>query len=420
MVQRLSSAESWCATGEPGVRPAGERPRWERCVDHRGDTVCDFAACHFGEPHRRVLLVAGAGFDPRALTAARLLARVAGGRVYGLFLRERRPTPDDPSLLALAERQLAQLRALVPGAEVVEIPVFETDGAVGVGRRVVDAVRTHPLGAYTDLVVDFSALSIGSSFPVTRLLLELLEARMITGTKGSRLAKVVNLHVLVTASPRTDDLIVPQPSAVVAPVHGFRGRLDIDETARAARLWMPQLRFRLGGMLQQLYAFLSPHEVVPVLPFPAHDPRIGDRLIEHYAEEFDGQWAVDARSIVYADETDPLDYYRTVLRIDHGRQPVFASTGGSLLLLSPVGSKVLALGAMMAAMERDLPVVYVEALSYEARLDSLIDTQYTEDDLVHVWLHGEAYPLPANDTRGRHPRTRDRGLRLEPVVGGGA
>src|SRR5207244_4368050 len=104
--------------------------------------------------------------------------------------------------------------------------------------------------------------------------------------------------------------------------------------------------------------------VVPVLPFPSLDPRIGDRLIEHYGSEFENRWSVDSRNIIYADETNPLDFYRTVLRIDDGRYPVFQGTGGSLLLLSPIGSKVLAIGAMMAAMERDLPVVYVEALAY--------------------------------------------------------
>ncbi|MCP4548472.1 MAG: hypothetical protein GY835_18600 [bacterium] len=63
-------------------------------------------------------------------------------------------------------------------------------------------------------------------------------------------------------------------------------------------------------------------------------------------------------------------------------------------MLSPVGSKALALGAMMTAIERDLPILFVEALSYsyEPPLDAGSDAEYTEEDLVHVWLDGEAYP----------------------------
>jgi hypothetical protein len=162
---------------------------------------------------------------------------------------------------------------------------------------------------------------------------------------------------------------------------------------------MPQLRGKLSGTLEKIHDYLNPDEVVPVLPFPAHHPRLGDELIEHYAVELGARWNVDARSIVYADETNPLDYYRTVLRIDDGRQPVFAATGGSLLILSPLGSKVLALGAMMAAIERDLPVIYVQALSYTADLEGEAEVQYTDEDLVHVWLLGEAYPPLRHDNR---------------------
>ena len=68
---------------------------------------------------------------------------------------------------------------------------------------------------------------------------------------------------------------------------------------------------------------------------------------------------MDTRNIVYADEGDPLDLYRTILRLDDLRKPVFREVGGSLLVLSPLGSRVTALGALMAALERDLPVAYL-------------------------------------------------------------
>jgi len=132
--------------------------------------------------------------------------------------------------------------------------------------------------------------------------------------------------------------------------------------------------------------------VVPVVPFPASDPRLGDRLVDHYLEEFTGRWDVDARSIVYAAEGHPLDFYRTVLRIHDGRHPVFDETGGSILVLTPVGSKVLAIGAMMAAIERDLPVRYVEARGYSANLEDCDAHATAQGHLVHVWLSGDVYP----------------------------
>ena len=50
----------------------------------------------------------------------------------------------------------------------------------------------------------------------------------------------------------------------------------------------------------------------------------------------------------------------------------------------------MSLGALMAAIERDFPVVYVEALNY--KFTPSVDThRFSDDKLVHLWLKGEAY-----------------------------
>ena len=59
-------------------------------------------------------------------------------------------------------------------------------------------------------------------------------------------------------------------------------------------------------------------------------------------------------------------------------------------MLSPLGSKVMALGALMAALERDLPVAYLEAETYI--LGDRARTICSSARLVHVWLEGRAYP----------------------------
>ena len=100
---------------------------------------------------------------------------------------------------------------------------------------------------------------------------------------------------------------------------------------------------------------------------------------------------LDARNIVYAAENNPLDLYRTILRIDDARKRVFAETGGSLIVLSPIGSKVLAVGALMAAIERDFPVVYVESIEYTVNFKMIEQNRHEGGEIVHVWLHGEAY-----------------------------
>jgi hypothetical protein len=128
------------------------------------------------------------------------------------------------------------------------------------------------------------------------------------------------------------------------------------------------------------------------LPFPASNPRLGDELAADFIAEFENAWSVDARNIVYAAEDDPLDLYRTILSLDDLRRPVFEDFGGSLLVLSPVGSKTMALGALLAALERDLPVAYLEAIGYN--FSNAQPAERQPPFLIHIWLEGEAYPHP--------------------------
>ena len=168
------------------------------------------------------------------------------------------------------------------------------------------------------------------------------------------------------------------------------GGSTLDGLAAAAKLWLPQLAAGRRSALGRLYDFVAPHDTCPILPFPASNPRLGDALAEEYIVELESTWAVDTRNIVYADESDPLDLYRTILRLDDRRKPVFAGAGGSLLVLSPLGSKVMALGALMAALERDLPVAHLEPIGYTLQA-SVPDGA---SSLVHIWLEGDVYPAP--------------------------
>ena len=63
-----------------------------------------------------------------------------------------------------------------------------------------------------------------------------------------------------------------------------------------------------------------------------------------------------------------------------------------MLILSPLGSRVMALGALMAALERDLPVAYLESIGYE--LEATVPVEINQPSLIHLWLEGDVYPQP--------------------------
>jgi len=353
---------------------------WDRCINHRGVETQRFIADYFSDQYRRALLIMGAGFDPRSANVCELIVATMGSRAEGLFIREERPNPNR-EIVKRAALNLKHLTKLLPKSQETPISVFAPDGAVIGGRNAVRVVNGLLLDDVTDIIVDFSALSIGVGFPITRLLFE----------RGRSIRKSFNLHLMVTDEPLTDDQISPTACDIVETIHGFKGGFGLFDSSRAAKLWLPQLIKGRGAVTDKIHAYVGPHDVCPILPFPAFHPRLADELIEHYLREFESIWAVDTRNIIYADEKKPLDLYRTILRIADARNRVFDETGGSLIVLSPIGSKVLALGALMAAIERDFPVVHVEAIEYKVDFKTLDNNRTEPGEVMHIWLCGDAY-----------------------------
>lgn len=354
--------------------------RWDLAITHRGKELRNFITEYFGDPNRQTLLIAGAGFDPRTNLVATALAHASSREVTALLVQETR-TEAEESLPQLAAANLVNLKKTLPSHRILDVEIFGTDNSVVGGRRAaIQLDRQAPMD-HTDVVVDISALSVGVSFPMIRYLIELIRTNNAS----------FNLHVMVAHQPELDAKIRAVPTDTAVPVHGFNGGLTLVSGAQgAAKLWLPQLAHGRATTLRRIHESINPEEVCPILPFPASDPRLGDSLLEELLGSEELPWQMDARSIVHADEGDPLDLYRTILRLHTLREPVFRETGGSKLILSPVGSKVMALGALLAALEKDLPVVYLEDFTYE--LQGSLDDIRVSPVLMHVWLEGDPYP----------------------------
>lgn len=350
--------------------------RWEYCVYQRGGEVASFIDDYFITVDQRVLFVAGIGFDWRSITVGTTIAPRFAGQVQGLLLREERPNPD-PQLVERMSLYLDQMQSLFPACDVRTIDIFAPDGAIVSGRNVIRAIGPISFDGITDVLIDASALSIGVLFPLVRYLLY----------KAETSASSFHIHLMITNAPACDEAITATASDIVGTIHGFKGGLDLDQNYDAARLWLPQLVQGQRAVLERLHTYVNPHDVCPILPFPAHHPRLADRLIEYYQQEFESTWEVDDSAIVYAAEHNPLDLYRTVLRIDETRKRIFEAFGNSLIVLSPIGNKTLALGALMAAIERDLPVAYVETVAYTADWSSIPQRPTSQGEIVHLWLY---------------------------------
>ncbi len=362
------------------------RPQWERCIRHRGADAETFIYDYFSQEDRRVLLIGGAGFDPRSHSVSKQLSAICNDRLRGVFIREERPNATD-DLRAKADANDAEIRKTIPIVDIVAVDVFGMDNAPVGGRRATQKLHEiAQIDDVTDIVLDCSALSTGVMFPIARY--------CFAAVQDYGLEK--NFHILVVDDPATDVAFESTSCGKVSPLHTFGGGLTLDQNDSAARLWLPQLGTGCHESLKLIFEDISPHAVCPIIPFPSENPRTGDALVEEYGHFFEAvsdpmapTWNVDSRDIVYTHERSPLDLYLSVLRIADARERVFSQTGGSQLILSPLGSKAVGIGLLMAAIERDFAVVSVETIEY--RMKDGVEFVEDRGELVHVWMHGEAY-----------------------------
>ena len=351
--------------------------RWQPCIDHRPDEIEEFVSSYFGNLTSKILFIAGAGFDPRATSVAQVLRKHVD-LVDGVLIKEERPNPDQ-HLIERAQSNLDLLRPCVHHPRLLRVDVFASDGAVVGGRYVLKDLAAIDLKPYSDIIIDLSALSIGISFPLVKYVLQ-----HSAQTKQ-------NVHLFACDWPTLDHVIQPQLADRASNVHGFRKVTEFYSAVSVARLWLPQLAPGGGQALQRIFDEVLPSDTCPILPFPSADPKLADRLLAEYLQELESSWSVDTGSIIFADENAPLGLYRAILRIDEERTLAFQALGGSLLILSPLGSKMLAIGALMAALDRDLPVYYVEARGYDVDWKSVGDAELKTAAIRHVWLAGDVY-----------------------------
>lgn len=356
------------------------RDHWSNGIIHFDNEVGEFIRSYFGEHNRRCLLVAAAGFDPRSQVIARMLAGTLGDRLNALFIREERGQVD-ANLVADADRNEAALVAIVPNSRVERIEIFGDDGATVGGSRVAALLAQIKIDPrITDIVLDMSALSIGIGFPAAKMLLGACEELSDRA-----------FHILIVSNPELDDQISSEPAERAMPVRGFTGTGQLSQTLDPARIWIPQLaKGRRAALTNISLAVGECYKICPVLPFPARDPRRADSLIGEYENELVNEWQVDPRDLVYVSERNPLDSYRAISTLKERYERTVQGTYEPHVILSPVGSKVMAAGALMAAIEHDLAVHYIETARYE--FDG--STNCNDDPqamLVHVLLSGPAY-----------------------------
>jgi hypothetical protein len=266
--------------------------------------------------------------------------------------------------------------------EVESIAYPEGVESQAAGLRMSRQIQSSGVIGEKDLVVaDVSGLPSTVYFPVIGGLLKASDDQELHR----------DLQVVVCENPELDRIILEEGVASPGPISGFRQGLNPDGPSGVTRVWVPVLGEHQEPYIHSIFDYLEPHEVCPVLPFPARNPRRGDDLLMELRRLIFDTILVEPRNFIYADERNPFDLYRGLCRLSDRYTKALEPVGNVTVVTSVHGSKVMSVGALLAAYEKNLSVVSVGPTSYRIQPGVDLDKVTVDSHLICLWLDGEPY-----------------------------
>jgi hypothetical protein len=102
------------------------------------------------------------------------------------------------------------------------------------------------------------------------------------------------------------------------------------------------------------------------------------------------QWGVEPRNIIYASEQNPFETYRQIYQAVCDYNKVLSPLGGCKTVVSAMSSKLLSIGALLAAYELGVKMS-VGIANIEAQGYNMDDNVTNEEELFTLWLAGDCY-----------------------------
>lgn len=357
---------------------------------------------HLKTHGRRLLFIVGAGFDPRVIGPAKKIIACApevARRCLAIDMSEGYGTDETAS--DLGAQNLAGLQALFPGCalEIRSLITTDADGIRDVSRSAAVLLADFEtwVGDYTDIIVDISALPRLVYLTVLNTLL----THLVKPDAEAPLGSPTNLHVVYAESATIDCAITKfEIDTDLASIQSLTIRLDEEASLSWPIVWFPVLAEDVLEQLTRIGERTNPDEICPVLPVQSADARRGDDIINKLGEFLFDRYNVDIRDILRATEWNPFQLYRSLMKTMARYEKSLKLCGGARFVLSPLSSKGLSIGCLLAAFEKRatgnragvrVGLAHVESRRYEAvKLPTAAKYQ-----LISAWIAGECYDVPA-------------------------
>ena len=387
---------------------------WNHYVFRRGKAVHELWDRLHYQRKLRLLYIAGRGFDVRAQVAMRQYVhnlRNIGCEVVSakLVLLAFTGYTLEQDVLDLTEENARALEEIFSPLGSVHHVIMDAshDGEDDIGasnalRLATQQVLTQ-ITDQTDVVLDVSSLPRMAYLALlTSILAKLVPDRSTAPLKPHPLgANGITFQVLVAEDARLDGLIrAEDPSNELVQIPGFSGAFHAETVKDWPLVWFPILGENRVNQLNKVLTssdISASAEICPVVPHPSTNPRRADDLLVEYMDTLFRSRQTPTSNIVYVHEMNPFEAYRQLLNAMRRYKQSLNVLGNCRLLVTPLGSKLVTVGAGLACFEmrptgigdsHRIAIPLAEPRRYEASVRNL---KGSIPELSALLLTGDAY-----------------------------
>ncbi len=315
--------------------------RWQNYVLHLDTELKE----HWGERFAagaKVCFIMGIGFDPRMCLGLECLREVAAPEALQVKAIEFGGSADQVAEES-AKRTRTRFEELITELDTEIVSVAGEGDVDRFARNAAGLFETLEQLTVTDIVVDVDALPRSLFFPLISKLLFLCDEAGVAAP---------NLHVFAGNAAWLDELIVGEGLDETAVwLYPYAGTFLSEADQHLPRIWIPILGEGDPLALQRIFELVAPTETCPLLPFPSRNPRRGDILFESYHGVLFDRLRTDSGTVIYADEGNPFQVYRRLRESTLRYGKSLQELGGCKVAFSSLSSKLVSLGALLAAYE---------------------------------------------------------------------
>lgn len=178
--------------------------------------------------------------------------------------------------------------------------------------------------------------------------------------------------------------------------HGFGGGVEL-ESLNLPTVWLPLLGENKSKHFEKANQHIRPDEICPLLPFPSKNPRRSDDIFKEHHGLFFDVLRIESQNIMYVPEQNPFEVYRKIVLTIRNYQDSLSVLKGCKAVISTFSSKLLSIGALLAAYECKMDVnnyvgvLNVDSQGYKIKDLESVKSLRDQSELFVIWLTGIPY-----------------------------